>query len=83
MANTRQDAVGYCHEQGMVHRDIKLENFLFRGQDPKDFVLSDFGIAEVLKDPKEKEKLFEICGTPGYTAPEIYKSMGYDRKCDV
>lgn len=57
--------MAYCHEQGMVHRDIKLENFLFRGDDPKDFVLSDFGIAHVLSDPKEKEKLFEICGTPG------------------
>jgi len=50
----------------MIHRDIKPENFLYRNKnDPKDFVLTDFGIAEVLSDPEEREMLYEICGTPG------------------
>jgi serine/threonine protein kinase len=29
------------------------------------------------------KKLFEICGTPCYIAPEILKKEGYDEKCDL
>ncbi|MFN7881382.1 MAG: protein kinase domain-containing protein [bacterium] len=37
----------YCHSRGVVHRDLKLENVLFRTQNEDDFVVKviDFGIA--------------------------------------
>jgi len=78
------DAIAFCHEKGMIHRDIKPENFLFRNKsDPKDFILMDFGISKVLDSPTQQEHLTEICGTPGYTAPEVYQQTGYNRKVDV
>ena len=40
-------AMLYCHSRGVVHRDLKLENVLFRTQNEDDFVVKviDFGIA--------------------------------------
>ncbi len=32
------------------------------------------------EDPKD---VFEILGTPGYAAPEIYQRTGYGKNCDV
>jgi len=44
------DAVVHCHKQGVVHRDIKLENLLFTSRDEADrkVKLTDFGISRVL-----------------------------------
>ena len=33
----------------------------------------DFGIAKILDDPEETEKLFEICGTPGYVGKQCLR----------
>ena len=38
-------AIRQSHEQGVVHRDVKPENFMFTDADKRDFVLIDFGIA--------------------------------------
>lgn len=38
-------AIRQSHEQGVVHRDVKPENFMFTDANKKDFVLIDFGIA--------------------------------------
>ena len=61
-------AVRYCHSLGVVHRDVKLENILI-GQDGK-IRLADFGFAEILRPG---ERLYGICGTPQYLAPEVWK----------
>lgn len=68
------DALQFIHSHGIVHRDIKPENILL--QENLTVKISDFGMAAVLR---EGQKLKELCGTPGYMAPEALKcSMGMD-----
>ena len=45
------EAVKYCHQHGVVHRDIKLENILI--DDKNKIKLTDFGLAGIKKDPYE------------------------------
>ncbi|CDO77740.1 hypothetical protein BN946_scf184993.g3 [Trametes cinnabarina] len=66
-------AVKYIHECGIVHRDLKPENLLFRTKaEDADIMIADFGLSRVM-DEEKLQMLTEICGTPGYMAPEIFK----------
>ncbi|XP_053550709.1 phosphorylase b kinase gamma catalytic chain, liver/testis isoform isoform X2 [Bombina bombina] len=78
------EAVAFLHRNNIVHRDLKPENILM--DDSLNIKLSDFGFSCVLHPPN---KLRELCGTPGYLAPEILKcSMdethpGYSQEVDL
>ncbi|CAD8124023.1 unnamed protein product [Paramecium sonneborni] len=41
------DAICYCHDQKLVHRDLKLENILLTSKTDKQVKIIDFGIATV------------------------------------
>lgn len=62
-------AVKYCHDNDVVHSDIKPENILLVGSSLK---LCDFGLS--FKDSIDKEK---IGGTIEYCAPELLKKESF------
>ena len=43
-------AITYCHAKGIVHRDLKMENVLFKDKNTLHIKVVDFGIAGVCKD---------------------------------
>mmetsp|Transcript_38038 Transcript_38038/g.118151 ORF Transcript_38038/g.118151 Transcript_38038/m.118151 type:complete len:467 (+) Transcript_38038:3-1403(+) len=73
-------AVGYLHAHAVVHRDLKLENFLYSGKDKAALKLIDFGFAKVWDGDA---KMLAACGTPDYVGPEVLGREGYTSKCDL
>ena len=57
----------YIHAQGVVHRDIKLENIMMDGTRTR-VVISDFDLSHTMKDG---QILRTRCGTEEYAAPEL------------
>lgn len=73
-------AVHYLHSKGIVHRDLKLENFLFEDRDSNSpLILIDFGLSKTFEPG---EVLTQRVGSCYYTAPEVLNSA-YDYRCDI
>lgn len=71
------NALTYLRSKRIIHRDIKLENILL-GREVTDIRISDFGLATKARSSKR------TCGSPGYLAPEIFKSQnGYTSQVDM
>jgi calcium/calmodulin-dependent protein kinase I len=75
------EAIKYCHQHHIVHRDLKPENLIYASPDDDAVLkLADFGLAQIVED---ETMMRAACGTPGYVAPEIVKSIPYNSKVDV
>ncbi|NWZ56266.1 HUNK kinase, partial [Haliaeetus albicilla] len=83
---TRQilSAVEHLHCQGIVHRDLKIENFLLDENNNIKIVVSDFGLSNTAKfKDLSQELLHTQCGSPAYAAPELLAHRKYGPKVDV
>jgi len=73
-------SVHHVHSLGIVHCDLKPENFIFDSPD-RDATLKliDFGMAKIVH---WREYHSRIGGTPYYIAPEVLAGQ-YDAACDM
>lgn len=63
--------LGALHEQGFMHRDMKLENIML---DESGYIkVIDFGLAELI----DQRARSTMCGTAEYMAPEVVQSAGH------
>ncbi|XP_060792176.1 phosphorylase kinase, gamma 1b (muscle) [Neoarius graeffei] len=60
------EVVEFLHSHNIIHRDLKPENILL--DDGMTIKLTDFGFSLQIEPG---QRLNEVCGTPGYLAPEI------------
>ena len=67
-------ALAYCHNNNVIHKDIKPSNFFFRNTDHKELVLGDFGISSVLEGDEKVHRTTQA-RTPVYAAPEMYNDV--------
>ncbi len=76
------NALAYAHNQGIIHRNIKSKNILFR-QDGTP-VLSDFSIAKVLDvDVTQLTTVGIIIDNPIYMSPEQMNGQPLDARSDL
>jgi calcium-dependent protein kinase len=70
-------AINYLHSHNVVHRDIKLENWLYESKDSDHLKLIDFGFSKIVDGTMKMS-----CGTLTYVAPEVL-AKNYTSQCDL
>jgi hypothetical protein len=67
------DALGFAHERGVIHRDVKPDNILLDAHTGRPLV-TDFGIARAAEADSRLTVTGFAVGTPAYMSPE--QAMG-------
>ena len=71
-------ALWVLHSMGVVHRDVKPDNVIIRGNEA---VLIDFDASRVYKNEIQEDT--QILGTTGFAAPEQYGLSQSDGRTDI
>ncbi|VXB13767.1 Serine/threonine protein kinase [Burkholderia sp. 8Y] len=72
-------ALGFAHERGVIHRDVKPANLLIDQQGR--LKVTDFGIAHV--ESSALTMVGAMIGTPGYMSPEQFSGDAIDARSDL
>jgi DNA-binding NarL/FixJ family response regulator/tRNA A-37 threonylcarbamoyl transferase component Bud32 len=73
-------ALGDIHEKGILHRDLKPQNLMFRNDGS--LAIVDFGIAKDIA-AVDRTGHGEILGTPRYMSPEQVQGRVLDLRTDI
>ena len=73
-------ALGDIHEHGILHRDLKPQNLMFRADGS--LAIVDFGVAKHV-DSIDRTNKGEILGTPRYMSPEQVQGRALDLRTDI
>ena len=74
-------ALGEIHEKGILHRDLKPQNLMFR--EDGSLAVVDFGIAKHIDSAVERTHAGEVLGTPRYMSPEQVQGRALDLRTDI
>jgi CheY-like chemotaxis protein/tRNA A-37 threonylcarbamoyl transferase component Bud32 len=73
-------ALGDIHEKGILHRDLKPQNLMFRRDGS--LAIVDFGIAKDI-EAVDRTHAGEVLGTPRYMSPEQVQGRALDLRTDI
>lgn len=71
--------MAYAHGQGIIHRDLTLNNIMINDRDEVKIV--DFGLAKLMTP--DARTTIQFAGTPFYLAPEQIQGDPIDHRIDI
>ena len=74
-------ALAFAHREGVIHRDIKVDNVLF--DEHGNAIVADFGIARAVSGYVEQTGTNMVVGTPQYFSPEQARGQPLDGRADI
>src|SRR5439155_25138193 len=75
------NALGFAHQHGIIHRDVKAENILIERSTGRALV-TDFGIAR-LAEATPLTSTGQVLGTVYYLSPEQVSGEAVDARSDI